>query len=102
MATREADLALGDTAKKTGGGRKSLLMMGSVLTRLDECPSLGTALPVVICHRLPAARVTDDLRPACTRDMASVATQRVHARAEQTAGGVPALAITARRVAAHA
>lgn len=102
MATREADLDLGGDAKKKAGGRASLVMMGSVLTRLDECPSLGTALPVVIRHRLPVALVTDDLRPARTRDLASVATQHVHARAGQAAGDVPALAITGLWVAGHA
>lgn len=94
MATREADLDLGGEAKKTAGGGKSLLMMGNALARLDECPSLGTALPVTC--------ITDDLRPARTRDMASVATRRVHVRAEQATGVVPTLAITACRVAAHA
>ncbi len=116
MATREADLDLGGDAKKKAGGRKSLLMIGGgalplagcVLTKLDECLSLGAALSVVIRHRLPVACVTDGQsvpeypRPACARDLASVATQRVHARAEQAAGGAPALALTARRVAAHA
>jgi flagellar biosynthesis protein FlhF len=79
-----------------------------VLTKLDECPSLGGTLSTVIRHGLPVACVTDgqrvpeDLRPARARDLVSLAAQRVQARTARppAAGAKP----TARpqRVAAHA
>ena len=67
----------------------ALPLAGCVLTKLDECPSLGGALSAVIRHRLPVACVTDgqrvpeDLRPARARDLVSLAAQRVRSRAEQ-------------------
>ncbi len=65
----------------------ALPLAGCVLTKLDECPSLGGTLSAVIRHGLPIACVTDgqrvpeDLRPARARDLVSLAAQRVQARA---------------------
>jgi flagellar biosynthesis protein FlhF len=84
----------------------ALPLSGCVLTKLDECPSLGAALSAVIHHRLPVACVTDgqrvpeDLRPARARDLISIAAQRVRSRADQAAGATPAGRFSP--VAAHA
>jgi flagellar biosynthesis protein FlhF len=86
----------------------ALPLAGCVLTKLDECPSLGAALSVLIRHCLPVACVTDgqrvpeDLRPARARELVSMAAQLVHARAEQAAGRAAAPVTAPRRVAAHA
>jgi flagellar biosynthesis protein FlhF len=77
-----------------------------VLTKLDECPSLGGVLSALIRQRLPVACVTDgqrvpeDLRPARARDLVSLAAQRVQARAGHRAAAAPAASRPS--VAAHA
>jgi flagellar biosynthesis protein FlhF len=83
----------------------ALPLAGCVLTKLDECPSLGGTLSALIRHRLPVACVTDgqrvpeDLRPARARDLVSLAAQRAQAHAGRREAGAAA---ATPRVAAHA
>jgi flagellar biosynthesis protein FlhF len=85
----------------------ALPLAGCVLTKLDECPSLGGTLSAIIRHGLPIACVTDgqrvpeDLRPARARDLVSIAAQRVQARTARTDTSAP-VGTTPARVAAHA
>lgn len=104
-----AQEAMLDEAATTFG---ALSLSGCVLTKLDECSSLGGALSVVIRHRLPLACVTDgqrapeDLPPARARDLVNRAAQRVRARARQpqapTTPPAAAAAPTQLRAVAHA
>ena len=86
----------------------ALPLAGCVLTKLDECPSLGGTLSAVIRHGLPIACVTDgqrvpeDLRPARARDLVSLAAQRVQARTVRSPQVSPAPIVRPQRVAAHA
>ena len=86
----------------------ALPLAGCMLTKLDECPSLGGALSAVIRHGLPIACVTDgqrvpeDLRPARARDLVSIAAQRVHARATRSEADGVRPAGQSPRMAAHA
>lgn len=86
----------------------ALPLAGCVLTKLDECPSLGGTLSAVIRHGLPIACVTDgqrvpeDLRPARARDLVSLAAQRVQARAARAPAADPPPVAEPKRVAAHA
>ncbi|MGE0809747.1 MAG: flagellar biosynthesis protein FlhF [Immundisolibacter sp.] len=86
----------------------ALPLAGCVLTKLDECPSLGGTLSAVIRHGLPIACVTDgqrvpeDMRPARARDLVSLAAQRVQARTVRSPQVSPAPIVRPQRVAAHA
>ncbi len=104
-----AQEAMLDEAVTTFG---ALPLSGCVLTKLDECPTLGGALSVVIRHHLPLACVTDgqrvpeDLHPARARDLVNRAAQRVRARAQPSAAPSAASASAAvagqLRAVAHA
>lgn len=109
LASNAHDSMLDETIAAFG----ALPLAGCVLTKLDECPSLGGALSAVIRHGLPVACVTDgqrvpeDLRPARARDLVAIAAQRVQARTARA--GVPRPdvggarpAAQPQRVAAHA